>query len=246
MSRFFIEETDIGPDFIDITGEDVSHIKKVLRLKCGEKLTLCDSKGNDYLVRIDRFENNYIRTAILERKKSITEPPVEVTIFQGIPKSDKMDLIIQKCVELGISRIVPVMTERTIVKIDSGKDAENKVSRWQRISMEAAKQCNRGMVPKVDLPVTFDRALELTDGADLRIIPYEKETAVGLKSCLVDGNIRKIAFFIGPEGGFSEKEIEKAAGKGVRPVTLGPRILRTETAGITVLSIIMYQFGDVG
>lgn len=246
MSRFFVKEADVHSDFIDITGEDVSHIRKVLRLRCGDQITVCDGKGNDYLVNIEQIENDQVCTRIISSKKTETEPPIEVTLFQGIPKSDKMDWIIQKCVELGIHKIVPVHTERTIVKIESKKDAENKVGRWQRISSEAAKQCNRGIIPKVEYPVCFEEALKMAGESDLSIMPYEKENSQGLRSCLTVQDIKKIAFFIGPEGGFSEKEVEKATLNGTSTVTLGPRILRTETAGITALTIIMYQLGDMG
>lgn len=246
MSRFFVKDTNIHSEYIDITGEDVSHIKKVLRLRLGDNITVCDSKGQDYNARIEKIEDDFIRTFIINTKKCETEPPVEVTIFQGIPKSDKMDLIIQKCVELGIHKIVPVLTEHTVVRLETNRDIDNKVTRWQRISMEAAKQSNRGIIPEVGFPVTFDKALEKTCEFDLSIIPYEKENSIKLRNCLTGRSIDKISFYIGPEGGFSEKEIEKARAKGIKPVTLGPRILRTETAGIAVLAIILFQLGDIG
>jgi len=246
MPKFFVDEQNIQSDLIVIDGDDVKHIKKVLRLNPGDSITVCDGKGNDYHASIKDIESNRVIAAILDVYKSGTEPPIEVTLFQGIPKSDKMDFIIQKSVELGVSRIVPVITERTVVKLDSKKDATNKVTRWQRISLEAAKQCNRGFVPRVENPVDYEEALKLCQQSYLKIMPYEKENKYNLKKCLYGCDPAKTAVFIGPEGGFSEEEVKKASASGVKPVTLGPRILRTETAGIAVLSILMYELGDIG
>lgn len=243
MPRFFVKPENILSDSIIIDGDDVKHIKNVLRLRCNDIITLCDGAGTDYTVRIEKFESNLIYTDIMEKRKNMTEPPVEVVLFQGIPKSDKMDLIVQKSVELGISRIIPVITERTVVVLRTEKDKETKIKRWQRIAMEAAKQSNRGIIPKVDLPLDFKKALESSAQMDLGIIPYEKENAKSLKDALKNFNARSIAVFIGPEGGFSEKEMDEAANAGLISVTLGPRILRTETAGIAVLSVVMYEFG---
>ncbi|MFZ5987112.1 MAG: 16S rRNA (uracil(1498)-N(3))-methyltransferase [Bacillota bacterium] len=247
MSRFFVKSTDVFPDSINITGEDVDHIRRVLRLKPGDNIIVSDSKGMDYLVEIQKFEDHSVLTKIVSSTKNVTEPPVEVTLFQGLPKSDKMDFIIQKGVELGVKRIFPVITERTVVKLASRKDEEKKCERWNRISMEAAKQCNRGIIPRVEFPISFQDAVEYSKNAHMAVIPYEKETGKGLRHILEGkADIKNVFVFIGPEGGFTEKEIEKAVGRGVNPVTLGPRILRTETAGIAVLSILMYELGDVG
>lgn len=246
MSRFFVNKGNIHPNSIMITGEDINHIKNVLRLKCGSQLTVCDCGGRDYVVSIERFGQDLIETRIIETAENRTEPPIDITLYQGIPKSDKMDLIIQKSIELGAARIVPVITERTVVKFNGNKDAEHKVSRWRRIALEAAKQCNRGIVPEVLLPVAFQQAVADAEKYDLSLIPYEKENEKGLKHCLNVEKYQKISLFIGPEGGFSEEEIAIAISSGIKPVTLGPRILRTETAGIAALSILMYELGDVG
>lgn len=249
MSRFFVSKSDIDTinGKISITGDDVKHIKNVLRMSPGESIVVCDGEGIDYAARLVSVEKDIVTAAIDETLKNIAEPDVYITLFQGIPKSDKMDFIIQKSVELGVSRIVPVITERTVVRFDNQKDMENKRVRWQRICMEAAKQCSRGRIPEVALPVRFQEAVKLAAAAGAGIIPYEKETAKGIKSFLKDNNNSgNISVFIGPEGGFSEKEAEYAAGAGIQPVTLGPRILRTETAGMAVISIIMYEIGDMG
>jgi 16S rRNA (uracil1498-N3)-methyltransferase len=247
MPKFFIDDKNINGSVIDVYGDDVSHIKRVLRLKPGDTVTLCDGKGTDYIVAIDSIEQNFVRTNIVSTNVNIAEPPIEVTIFQGVPKSDKMDLIIQKSVELGVKRVVPVMTDRTVVRIENKKDAENKTTRWQRIALEAAKQCNRGAVPEIMMPVTFAESFKLLEKEDLCLIPYEKEAENGLKTILSNyKDVKKVSVFIGPEGGFSEKEVETAIRANIRSVSLGPRILRTETAGLTVLSILMYELGDVG
>ena len=247
MPRFFINSDDIFDDNINIKGDDYNHIKKVLRLKCGETITLSDGTGNEYVAKIENFGDGFVHTKIVESYKNTTEPPIRVTLYQGLPKSDKMDFIIQKSVELGISKIVPVLTERTVVKIDSEKDARKKCERWNRISQEAAKQSNRGIIPKIELPINFKTAIKQVDKESLSLIPYEKESRNSLKQILKSKeNIKDISVFIGPEGGFSEQEIEEAVSLGINSVTLGPRILRTETAGITVLSILMYELGDVG
>ncbi len=247
MHRFFINSKDIYDDNINITGEDYNHMKRVLRLKCGENITLSDGMGNEYVAEIKDFGDGFANARIIERYKNLTEPPIEVTLYQGLPKSDKMDFIIQKSVELGISRIVPVFTERTVVRLDIGKDAAKKCERWNRISQEAAKQCNRGIIPKIEIPISFKEALKQAQDTALSLIPYEKETKNSIKQILkATGNISKVSVFIGPEGGFTEKEIDEAVNCGLYSVTLGPRILRTETAGIAVLSILMYELGDVG
>ncbi len=251
MSKFFIDDSNIQESKIRIVGEDVSHIKRVLRSNVGDSLILCDGKSTDYNCIIEKIDTDVIEAKILNSYNSESEPVIDVTLFQGIPKSDKMDLIIQKSVELGVKSIVPVITERTVVKIENQKDADKKVTRWQKIAYEAAKQSNRGTVPKIEQPISFKEALEVMKDFQLKIIPYEKEERISLKSIINDNiiditsnNINKISVIIGPEGGFTEEEIDAATANGVFRVTLGPRILRTETAGINVLSILMYELGD--
>lgn len=247
MARFFVapEAVDRNSGRITISGGDVNHIKNVLRLDRGGPLEISDGACNEYDVVINTIERERIITAIREVRRNRTEPPIEVTLYQAVPKSDKLDTIIQKCVELGVVKIVPVITERTVVRFDGGRDASAKTSRWRKISLEAAKQCGRGIIPHVAEPVRFDAALDAARGNELCIIPYENESTSGLAGCLRNGKYGTIAVFIGPEGGFAEAEIRKAEAAGVRPVTLGPRILRTETAGPVVLSILMYELGDM-
>jgi len=246
MSKFFVNAGNIGDGAISITGEDVNHIKNVLRLKTGDKLLLCDGRGTDYEVVVEEFAHGLIRTSIVASYAGTTEPPIEVTLFQGIPKLDKMDYIVQKCVELGVGKIVPVINDRTVVRMDAGADVLKKVSRWRKIAAEAAKQCNRGIIPGVEQPQGFKEALRLAGDAEIGIILYENEKENGIRSCISGREIKKIALFIGPEGGYSENEIKNAVSSGMKTVKLGPRILRTETAGIAAISILMYEKGDAG
>lgn len=246
MSRFFIDSIDSSSGHISIFGEDVNHIKNVLRLSKGDRLSLSDGKGMDYLAEILKLDPGCITAGITDSWANKTEPPVDVTLFQGIPKSDKMDFIVQKSVELGIRKIIPVINHRTVVRFENAKDRDRKVERWQKIALEAAKQCNRGVIPEIGHVLGYDEALHYSKENELNVIPYEKETSQGLKSIISCMNPAKIGIFIGPEGGFTEDEAERAAVSGIKPVSLGPRILRTETAGIAVISIIMYVLGDMG
>lgn len=246
MPKFFIKKENINGNLINITGENKKHIKNVLRMKKGDIITVNDREGTDYIVELTDFLEDCIISTILRKEESNTEPNVEVILYQGIPKSDKMDYIIQKSVELGVKKIVPVITERTVVRLKDEKDAEKKTARWQKISEEASKQSNRGIIPEIAMPMPFEEALKEMSGKQLKLIPYENENNNSCKSIFTNTHIENAAFIIGPEGGFSENEIKKAIQYGITPITLGPRILRTETAGIALLSIIMYQYGDIG
>lgn len=281
MSRFFVKRSDINiaEGTAIIYGDDVNHIKNVLRASAGDMLLLADGEGNEYRVRITGINKHYIMTTIDQTSVSTTEPPIEITLFQGIPKGDKMEMVIQKCVELGIAEIIPVITGRTVVKLDNARDVEAKTQKWRRVCIEASKQCNRGRVPFVSFPLKIDEALDKAKRFSLGFIPYENEKLFGLKQLiesykkqliefykkdkdygneasknigsmenprLTDAEPTRICFFIGPEGGFTDFEVEKVKKEGITPVTLGPRILRTETAGMAVLSILMYELGDMG
>lgn len=243
MPKFFVDPANVQGSSIIITGDDVNHITKVLRLSENDIIMVCDGDGKDYKVAIRNLSKKEVVTEIMEEIPCLTEPPVKVVLFQGIPKASKMEYIIQKNTELGISEIVPVMTHRTVVKIEDKKAEMNKLDRWQKVALEAAKQCNRGRVPVISQPVRFDEAVERLAGMNIKIMPYEKENGLGLKS-LLQSNVKPetIGILIGPEGGFEESEVENAHKKGVSTVTLGPRILRTETAGAAVLSILMYEY----
>lgn len=246
MPRFFVPTENIGENEIVIDSEDVAHISRVLRLNKGDELTVCDGRGNDYTARIDKTEKDKIICAILERHDSMSEPPVKVTLYQGIPKGTKMDYIIQKTTELGVSDIVPVEMRRCVAKIGDGKSEAKKLERWNKISAEAAKQSQRGIIPRVHGVMKFDEAIGAMKQADLCFAPYECEEKTSLKEILTgNGDIKTLAFMIGPEGGYDLMEAEKLRTAGIETVTLGRRILRTETAGEAALAMIMYEIGDV-
>lgn len=245
MHRFFIKPENVVKESITIEGEDVQHISKVLRLKEGDEMVLCDQQGTDYSVSIESISKQSIRTTILDKQISKGEPSIDVVLYQGIPKSTKMDLIIQKCTELGITRIVPVMTAHTVVKLESEKDEAKKVVRWTKIVEEAAKQSKRGRVPTIEMPMTFENALEDSKKLGLSLIPYELEQEVSIKTALSAKQPNSIGFFIGPEGGFDSYEIDKAKQAGAIPITFGSRIMRTETAGFAILICIMYEYDQL-
>lgn len=244
MPRFFIDENFINGKNIVITGRDVNHIQKSLRLNEFDTITLCDGKGMDYTVRITGTNKEQINTKILKIKESQTEPPVKISLFQCISKSDKMKYSIQKSVELGVVEIIPVLAERTVVKLNSRKIIKNKVERWKRIAEEAAKQCNRGVLPEIYEPVPYNNAIGRASEKDMSVIAYEHEKTKPGK-INITSKTRTVSVLIGPEGGFTYAEIKKALDYGLTSVSLGPRILRTETAGMVIISIIMYKMGDI-
>lgn len=246
MPKFFVPKENIKDNEILICGEDVIHIKRVLRSQVGDELSLCDGMGVNYNVRIVEISDKEIVSKIISSQKSDTEPPICVTLYQGLPKASKMDYIIQKTTELGILNIVPVKMARCVVKIENKKDAQKKQERWQKIAEEAAKQSGRGVIPLVCEPVTFDEAISGLKNADIYFAPYECETKKKLKEVLTSTKTSKnISFIIGPEGGFDLAEVEKLKENNISTITLGNRILRTETAGEAVLSMIMYELGDI-
>ncbi|HHY91014.1 MAG TPA: 16S rRNA (uracil(1498)-N(3))-methyltransferase [Clostridiales bacterium] len=250
MNRFFVNRENIieEKNYIRIDNqEDRKHIVKVLRLNIGDCVEISDGCGHVYIAEIQSISESVIDLKLLEKRKSETEPNVEIILFQSIPKSDKMEMIIQKTVELGIAHIVPVISQRTVVRLD-GKNEQKKLERWRKIASEAAKQCKRGMIPEIHPPIFFEQMLKQISQYDFVVIPYEKEKELGLKDLLKNREPawRKIGIVIGPEGGFTEEEISAAKSAGAVSVTLGPRILRTETAGFVVLSIFMYEIGDLG
>ena len=246
MHHFFVEPSKIQENHIFIDGPDVNHIRNVLRMNPGEEVNVTDGSGEKvYRCAIASIGEDKVELNIMWAQEKGMELPSKIYLFQGLPKSDKMELIIQKAVELGVYEIIPMATARAVVKLDQ-KKAAAKVKRWQAISESAAKQSKRLLIPEVKEPVKFSEALKLASDLDVRLIPYE--LAEGM-----DGTRRiiqsvkpgqSVAVFIGPEGGFEEAEVELAKEAGFQAITLGRRILRTETAGMTVLSILMYQLEE--
>lgn len=242
MSRFFVPKENIYEDKIIINSDDVSHISRVLRLTTGDEIICCDGQGNDYTVSISNISKKEIVCKIISKTKAETEPNIEVTLIQGIPKASKMDYIIQKTTELGISNIYPCALSRCVSKVEGDKKTE----RWQKIAQEASKQSGRGIVPKVYDPIDLRQAIDVLKMADISFVPYECQEESYLKPVLTSNkNVKTVAYLIGPEGGFDKREIQLLEDNGINIVTLGKRILRTETAGEAVLSMVMYEIGDI-
>ena len=241
MYRFFVEKEQIGEKTIRIIGSDVNHIRNVLRMKPGEEILISDGEKKEYHCEIKTLDPEYVEALIMFVKEEGLELPSKVYLFQGLPKNDKMELIIQKAVELGVYAVVPVATKRAVVKLDDKKEAK-KLVRWQSISESAAKQAKRLIIPEVMPVMSFKEAVAFSQTMDLRLIPYELAENMAytrqVLSQIKPG--QSIGIFIGPEGGFAEEEVELALNSGMETITLGKRILRTETAGMTVLSILMY------
>lgn len=240
MYRFFVDRNQIYDKRIVITGSDENHIKNVLRMKIGEEISvMVPGDDAEYRCEIASYDEDGVVCTLLFVKESDVELPCDITLYQGLPKSDKMELIIQKAVELGVSKIVPVATKRAVVKLDGSKE-DKKIARWNSISESAAKQSKRGIIPEVTKVMDYKMAIEDAIKADIKIIPYEMSDPDSMEQTRkLVANItpgQSVAIFIGPEGGFSEEEIDIAKNSGVKPITLGHRILRTETAGLVVLS----------
>ena len=242
MPKFFAEKENISENQILLDGEEAKHILKVLRMQTGESLTVCDGCGTDYETVIESTEKNSLTVRILEKRPSEAESAVKITLFQCLPKASKMEYVIQKCTELGIYKIIPCISERCVVKLNSDADAAKKVERWQSIAKAAAKQSGRGIIPEIGMPVTFKEAVSQMAAYPLSFVPYENEQGHTLKTLLrASQQPDCAAFIIGPEGGFAPEEIALAEQNDIQTVTLGKRILRTETAGEVVISMMNYE-----
>ena len=244
MYHFFVSEEQINGENAHIEGSDVNHIANVLRMKPGEELLISVKGDWDFLCKIVDIETDRVNLKVLESIEQ-RELPVNITLLQGIPKSDKLEMIIQKAVELGVSEIIPVKTKRVVVKIEEKKQA-SKVNRWNAIAESAAKQSKRSIIPKVCEPMSIDNALEIVKDFGVKLIPYENADGIDKTRKILDSmdKTKDIAVFIGPEGGFEEAEVERIKNSGFEVITLGKRILRTETAGLALLSNIMIRLED--
>lgn len=238
MNRFFAE---VSGETVRIIGEDAHHITHVLRLQKGEKIVVCDGRGVDYQAELTELAKESVSGRVLERTPSAGEPELKVTLFQGIPKGDKLEFVIQKAVELGVTQIVPVQTRRCIVKVDAKKQ-KAKTERWNKIAQSAAKQAGRGILPQVMAPASFLDAVEQMKGFDLPVICYEEEKKRSIKQALCGQRPHSAAVFIGPEGGIAPEEAAALREAGFQTVSLGSRILRTETAPIAVLAMLFYEY----
>lgn len=243
MYQFFVEPSQIQGTRVVITGNDVNHIKNVLRMQPGEEIAVSNGEdGKEYRCGIEELYEDEIVCTLRFIKEDGVELPSKIYLFQGLPKADKMELIVQKAVELGVHEIIPVSTKRAVVKLDE-KKAKSKIARWQTISEAAAKQSKRRIVPEIQTVMTWKEAMNYAKDMEIKCIPYELAEGMEKTRELIEGLKpgQNIAIFIGPEGGFEESEIQAALENGITPITLGKRILRTETAGFTILSWIMYQ-----
>lgn len=243
MYQFFVEpeQIDVAGKNVIIRGNDVNHIKNVLRMRPGEEVAVSNGiDGREYRCGILALEEDCVRLELRFIKEDGVELPAKIYLFQGLPKADKMELIIQKCVELGVDRIVAVSTERAIVKLD--KKEAKKLERWQKIAEAAAKQSGRGKIPEIGQQVLkFKEAVAEAKELDGAIIPYEREQETGIRQFVQNFKGESVGVFIGPEGGFADEEIALAQENGITPITLGKRILRTETAGMTTTTILLYE-----
>ncbi len=242
MHCFYTEKENISGNIVQIVGTDVNHIRNVLRMEAGEEIIVCDGEGTFHVCVIKNLLKDQIEASILESKEAETELKVRITLFQGLPKKDKMEFIIQKAVELGVDEIIPISTRFCVAKIEDAKKEKKKLERWQEIARAAAKQSGRGIIPKIKSVMSFKEALKTAIEMDKTIIPYEK--AEGMKVAAEEiekmAKCQSVGIFIGPEGGFAEEEIEAAKEAGIVPISLGKRILRTETAGLCILSVLMF------
>ena len=249
MYHFFVDNSQVSSDCkkVEITGSDHNHIAHVLRMKVGEQFSVSirqEDNGRELFYEIEEINDSSVTGKLCFIEEVGNELPSKIYLFQGLPKVDKMELIIQKAVELGAYSIIPMSTKRCIVKLDQ-KKAENKIKRWQAISEAAAKQSKRAIIPEVCMPLTMKQAVEFCqkEGIDVKLIPYELAKDIDATKDVIE-NIepgQSIAVFIGPEGGFSDEEIKLCLDNGIKPITLGKRILRTETAGFTIISWLMYH-----
>lgn len=250
MHKFFTQKENINEIKGKILGDDVKHIYKVLRLSEGEKIVLNNCNGKEYLCEISNISKTEVLVNIIKELDIDNESNVNIYLFQGLPKAQKMDLIVQKGTELGVLKFIPVITERVDVKL---KGDFKKLDRLNRIVLEAAKQSKRSVIPKVLEPIAFNEVLKKVEEMDLFLVPYENAENFGLKGVLkalkkenkID-NVKNIGIMVGPEGGFEKEEIEALKEEGAYIITLGNRILRTETAGFVLASLLQYEFGDLG
>lgn len=242
MHRFFVEQTQIEEKYIHITGQDAHHIRNVLRMHPKEEILVSDGHKMEYTCQIEDFSEDEVLVKIMFVEEAGLELSSKIYLFQCLPKNDKMELIIQKAVELGACEIIPVAAARSVVKLDAKKEA-SKLKRWQGIAESAAKQSKRMYIPQVHSVLKFSEALKYADDMEVKLIPYELAKGMDVTREIISSvkTGQSVAIFIGPEGGFEEEEVQAAIDMGFSPITLGKRILRTETAGFTVLAILMYH-----
>ena len=237
MPRFFVDQQP-QDGVLTLTGENAHHAGRVLRLRVGEGVTLCDGAGMDFDCTVEAVEKEAVTCRVVSCHAADTEPKQSITLFMALPKGDKMEFIVQKAVELGVSRIVPYLSKNCVSRPDK---TEKKVERWRKIAAEAAKQCGRGRLPEVAAVVPVAQAIAQAAESETALFFYENERRTGLHDALAGGVRDTVSLMVGPEGGFDPEEIRTATEAAIQPITLGKRILRTETAGFTTIAWLMYQ-----
>ena len=242
MHHFFVTPQQVDGEQIRMEGSDVNHMKNVLRMKVHEKVEISDGQKKKYICEVASYEEGSAVLQILEEMEADTELSSRLYLFQGLPKGDKMELIVQKAVELGVYQIVPVAMKRSVVRLDD-KKAAKKIERWNAIAESAAKQAGRSRIPEVKLPVSYKEALKMAQELDITLLPYELADGMKQSKELIHGieSGQSVGIFIGPEGGFEPDEVDAAIENGARVITLGRRILRTETAGLATLAVLMFE-----
>ena len=243
MNRFFVSKSDIRGDEVVLSGQQAHQIRNVLRMTSGEGIIVLDNTGCEYEVVLTDVDKQKVAGRIESRRAGAGEPQVRLTLYQSLLPRDKFELVLQKCTEVGVSRFVPVITQRSLVR-DAETVTPNKLARWQRIITEAAEQSHRGRIPELNLPIEFEDAVSSLADHDLRLIASPAEQKISLRAALQRSNRNKpqtIALFVGPEGGFTEQEVTLAADAGAVAFSLGPRILRTETAALVTAALILYE-----
>ena len=241
MYQFFVEDAQISSTDVVIEGSDVNHIKNVLRMKCGEKIRISSASGRNFYCTVADITGETVRAEIIEELEENTELPNKIYLFQGLPKSDKMELIIQKAVELGVYEIIPVAMKNCVAKLED-KKASSKIARWQEIAKSAAKQSKRSLIPTVQMPLSYKLAVQQAKELDVVLVPYENERGMQATREVIEAIQpgQSIGIFIGPEGGFDSAEIELVRADA-HLISLGNRILRTETAGLATLAMLTYR-----
>lgn len=242
MHHFFVTPQQISGDKIRIEGGDVNHMKNVLRMKLHEKAEISDGESRTYLCEVEAYEEDVAILHILEEMEADTEPASKLYLFQGLPKSDKMELIVQKAVELGVYQVIPVAMKRSVVRLDD-KKAAKKADRWNSIAESAAKQAGRSRIPEVTMPLSYNEALKMAEELDVTLLPYELAGGMEVTREVIHQikSGQSVGIFIGPEGGFEPEEVDAAVSMGAKVITLGKRILRTETAGLATLAVLMFE-----
>lgn len=246
MQRYFVAPNQVASDLVTITGDDVKHIVRVMRMEAGDEVIVCDGVGNAYRIELNDLGEKAVIGRIVEKLEDQVESAVKITLSQGLPKGDKMELIVQKGTEVGISTFIPVEMKRCIVQYDHKKEQKRR-ERWEKIAKEAAEQAHRTIIPEVNESKSFKQWMQSFADYDLVIVPYEAEKAKGIREVLdAHPDVQNVCVLIGPEGGISSEEIDTALAAGAIPVTLGPRIMRTETAGLVAATCILYHYGQMG